>query len=42
MGGPGGWIDVKKSVSGMIDQILNLSLQNTGRYIDYDGKIIKW
>jgi short-subunit dehydrogenase len=42
MGGPGGWIDVKESVSGMIDQILNLSLQNTGRYIDYNGKLIKW
>ena len=42
MGGPGGWIDVKESVSGMIDQISNLSLQNTGRYIDYDGKPIKW
>ena len=42
MGGPGGWIDVKESVSGMIDEILNLSIQNTGRYIDYDGKPIKW
>ena len=42
MGGPGGWIDVKESVSGMIDQISNLSLQNTGQYIDYAGKIIKW
>ena len=42
MGGPGGWIDAKESVSGMIDQISDLSLQNTGRYIDYDGKIIKW
>ena len=42
MGGPGGWIDVKESVSGMIDQILNLLIQNTGQYIDYDGKPIKW
>ena len=42
MGGSGGWIDVKESVSGMIDQISNLSLQNTGQYIDYAGKIIKW
>jgi len=42
MGGPGGWIDVKESVSGMIDQISNLSLQNTGQYIDYAGKPIKW
>ena len=42
MGGPGGWIDVKESVSGMINQISNLSLQNTGRYIDYAGKPIKW
>ena len=42
MGGAGGWIDVKESVSGMIDQISNLSLQNTGQYIDYAGKPIKW
>ena len=42
MGGPGGWIDAKESVSGMIDQISNLSLQNTGQYIDYAGKLIKW
>ena len=42
MGGPGGWIDAKESVSGMIDQISNLSLQNTGQYIDYAGKPIKW
>jgi hypothetical protein len=26
----------------MINQISNLSLQNTGRYIDYAGKPIKW
>lgn len=42
MGGPGGWIDVKESVSGMIDQISNLSLKNTGQYVDYAGKPIKW
>ena len=42
MGEPDGWIDVKESVSGMIDQISNLSLQNTGQYIDYAGKPIKW
>ena len=42
MGGPGGWIDVIESVSGMIQQIENLSIQNTGQYIDYAGKLIKW
>ncbi len=42
MGGPGGWIDVIQSVSGMIQQIENLSIQNTGQYIDYAGKLIKW
>jgi len=42
MGGAGGWIDVVKSISGMIKQIKNLSLKNTGQYIDYDGKPIKW
>ena len=42
MGGPGGWIDAIESVSGMIQQIENLSIQNTGQYIDYAGKLIKW
>ena len=42
MGGPGGWIDVTESVSGMIQRIKDLSLQNTGQYIDYAGKLIKW
>ena len=42
MGGPGGGIDVTESVSGMIQRIKDLSLQNTGQYIDYAGKLIKW
>ncbi|MFZ9131311.1 MAG: SDR family oxidoreductase [Methylophilaceae bacterium] len=42
MGGPGGWIDVHESVSGMIKVIDQLSLKNTGQYIDYAGKIIPW
>jgi hypothetical protein len=33
---------VIESVSGMIQQIENLSIQNTGQYIDYAGKLIKW
>jgi len=42
MGGPGGWIDVQESVSGMIKVIDQLSLKKTGQYIDYAGKIIPW
>ena len=42
MGGPGGWIDAQESVSGMIKVIDQVSLKNTGQYIDYAGKIIPW
>jgi hypothetical protein len=42
MGGPAGWIDVIESVTGMIQQIENLSIHNTGQYIDYAGKSINW
>lgn len=42
MGGPGGWIDVEESVSGMIRVINNLSLKNSGQYLDYAGKSIHW
>ena len=42
MGGPGGLIDVEQSVSGMIKVIDQLSIENSGEYIDYAGKIIPW
>jgi len=42
MGGPGGLIDVEESVSGMIKVIDQLSIENSGEYIDYAGKIIPW
>lgn len=42
MGGPGGLIDVEQSVSGMIKVIDHLSIENSGEYIDYAGKIIPW
>ena len=42
MGGSGAWIDVEESVSGMIQVINNLSLKNSGQYLDYAGKSINW
>ena len=41
-GWPGGLIDVEESVSGMIKVIDHLSIENSGEYIDYAGKIIPW
>jgi len=35
-------IDVEQSVSGMIKVIDQLSIENSGKYIDYAGKIIPW
>lgn len=42
MGGPNGLIDAKTSVTGLRRVIENLSLENTGQFIAYDGKEIAW
>ena len=42
MGGPGGWIDTFESVQGMIKQIDKLTIDDSGKYIDYAGKSINW
>lgn len=42
MGGPNGLIDIPTSVSGLRIVINNLSLANTGQFIDYQGKSIPW
>ncbi len=42
MGGPDGLIDIPTSVNGLRLVINNLSLANTGQFIDYEGKLIPW
>ena len=42
MGGPNALIDVKTSVSKMIDVIDNLNSHNSGSFFNYDGGIIPW
>tara|TARA_B110000037_G_scaffold40964_2_gene50669 strand:+ start:932 stop:1621 length:690 start_codon:yes stop_codon:yes gene_type:complete len=42
MGGSNAWINSSESVIGMIRQIKKLSQENSGRYLDYAGKTIKW
>lgn len=42
MGGPNGLIDAKTSVTGLRRVINNLTLENSGRFIAYDGKEITW
>ena len=42
MGGTNAWINTSESVNGMIKQIEKLSQKNSGQYIDYSGKTIKW
>lgn len=42
MGGPGALIDTRASVSGLRKVIEHLNLDNTGRFIAYDGKVINW
>jgi NAD(P)-dependent dehydrogenase (short-subunit alcohol dehydrogenase family) len=42
MGGLGALIDTRASVSGLRKVIEHLNLDNTGRFIAYDGKVINW
>ncbi|MCH2346045.1 MAG: SDR family oxidoreductase [Pseudomonadales bacterium] len=42
MGGPNALIDVKTSVSKMINVIDNLNSHNSGSFFNYDGGIIPW
>ena len=42
MGGSNAWINTPESVTGMIKQIDRLSQKNSGEYVDYSGKTIKW
>lgn len=42
MGGPNGLIDVEESVRGMRRVIEALTLENSGRFVAYDGKIVPW
>jgi NAD(P)-dependent dehydrogenase (short-subunit alcohol dehydrogenase family) len=42
MGGPGALIDTRASVSGLRKVIEHLNLDNSGRFIAYDGKVINW
>jgi len=42
MGGPDALIDTRTSVSGLRQVIAKLSLDNSGQFIAYDGKVINW
>ena len=42
MGGPNALIDTQTSVRGMISVIDNLTLQDSGKFYNYDGKPIPW
>lgn len=42
MGGPNGLINTQSSVSGLRQVIAHLSLNNTGKFIAFDGKEIAW
>ncbi|QLE85607.1 SDR family oxidoreductase [Shewanella sp. Scap07] len=42
MGGPNALISVNESVQGMIQVIENLSIDQTGKFFNYDGSAIDW
>ena len=42
MGGPNAMISVVQSVTGMRRVIGGITLKDTGKFIDYDGKEIPW
>jgi NAD(P)-dependent dehydrogenase (short-subunit alcohol dehydrogenase family) len=42
MGGPNAMISTEQSVSGMRGVISNLTLNDSGKFFDYDGQVIPW
>ena len=42
MGGPNAMISVEQSVSGMLRVLSKLTLADSGKFFDYDGKEIPW
>jgi hypothetical protein len=42
MGGPGAKIEAFESVAGMREVIDGLGLDNSGRFINYDGTDLSW
>ena len=42
MGGPNALINTEQSVTGLRKVIADLNLNNAGRFIAYDGKVIPW
>ncbi|CAG0960908.1 C-factor [Methylophilaceae bacterium] len=42
MGGPNALIDTQQSVAGLRQVIEQLTLENSGRFVAYDGKVIPW
>lgn len=42
MGGPNALINTQQSISGLRQVIAELNLNNSGRFIAYDGKVIAW
>ena len=42
MGGSNGLINAQTSVTGLREQIANLNMDNTGKFMAYDGKAINW
>ena len=42
MGGPSALIDRKTSIEGMLTQIRNLALKESGSFVSYDGSPVTW
>ena len=42
MGGPNGLIDTKTSVQGMVSVIDNITDEQSGQFLNYDGRVIPW
>ena len=42
MGGSNAPLEMKESVAGMMEVLQTQTLENTGRFVQYDGKILPW
>jgi NAD(P)-dependent dehydrogenase (short-subunit alcohol dehydrogenase family) len=42
MGGPNAPVGVQESVAGMLEQIMTISIEESGRFVEYTGQVLPW
>jgi NAD(P)-dependent dehydrogenase (short-subunit alcohol dehydrogenase family) len=42
MGGPNAPVGVQESVAGMLEQIMTITIEESGRFVEYTGQVLPW